>query len=443
MKNIDQELLRRCREQVEADKCAAVAMRAVTRVGPLQAGMDVDAQRKLPYAFSIDLKEQGITDQGQSLRCWTFASLNPIRQNMARTLDMQDQGFELSQNYTYFYDQLEKSGRALSEAIARIEEPLDSPEMLRLLRQPVADSGQWYIFIDLAAKYGVVPKSVMPDTQCSPDTRYVTRTLGDKLRLSIKQMRDDYAEHHSVERLEALREKQLEGVYNILCRFLGLPPETFTFGYHDRKGQWHCLENITPQEFFRKYGGMNPDDYMFVIHHPSQKRPFMQTYYIEDYTGKAPERPCPAILLNADLPLIKKAVIAQLQAGEQVVMGCDVAKQSSKPAGLMDAQLYPFEELFGTELEMSKADRILYKGTCGTHIMSFSGVNLRPDGTPDRWKVQNSYGAGMGIAGHYVMSDSWFDEYVLSVVVRKDLADPALVEAYEKTPLPMSMKEWY
>ena len=169
----------------------------------------------------------------------------------------------------------------------------------------------------------------------------------------------------------------------------------------------------------------------------------MQTYYIEDYTGKAPERPCPAILLNADLPLIKKAVIAQLQAGEQVVMGCDVAKQSSKPAGLMDAQLYPFEELFGTELEMSKADRILYKGTCGTHIMSFSGVNLRPDGTPDRWKVQNSYGAGMGIAGHYVMSDSWFDEYVLSVVVRKDLADPALVEAYEKTPLPMSMKEWY
>ena len=55
---------------------------------------------------------------------------------MARTLDMQDQGFELSQNYTYFYDQLEKSGRALSEAIARIEEPLDSPEMLRLLRQP-------------------------------------------------------------------------------------------------------------------------------------------------------------------------------------------------------------------------------------------------------------------------------------------------------------------
>ena len=75
--------------------------------------------------------------------------------------------------------------------------------------------------------------------------------------------------------------------------------------------------------------------------------------------------------------------------------------------------------------------------------MSFSGVNLRPDGTPDRWKVQNSYGAGMGIAGHYVMSDSWFDEYVLSVVVRKDLADPALVEAYEKTPLPMSMKEWY
>lgn len=443
MKNINEGLLKRCREKIAGDPCAALATRAVMQVGPLQAAIDGEVARKLPFTFSIDLNEAGITDQGQSLRCWTFASLNPIRQHMAKTLDMQDQGFELSQNYTYFYDQLEKSGRCLSEAIARIEDPLDSPEMLRLLRQPVADNGQWYIFIDLASKYGVVPKSVMPDTQCSPDTRYVTRTLGDKLRLSIKQLRDDYAMHHSIERLEALREEQLEGVYGILCRFLGMPPTVFTFEFRDRKGQWHCLENITPQEFFRNYGGINPDDYMFVIHHPSAKRPFLQTYYIEDYTHKPPQRPCPAILLNADLPMIKQAVIAQLKAGEQVVMGCDVAKQSHKQIGLMDAQLYPYEELFGTELNMSKADRILYKGTCGTHIMSFSGVNLRPDGTPDRWKIQNSYGMSMGIAGHYVMSDSWFDEYVLSVVVRKDLAPAALREAYEKEPQAMAMSEWY
>ncbi len=443
MENISAALLERCRTQFATDTSAAAATRAVTQAGPLLAGMDPQAVRALPYAFSVDLGEDGVTDQGQSLRCWAFASLNPVRQHIARTLNLQERNFELSQNYIYFYDQLEKSGRFLSKIIARIEEPLDSPDMLHLLRQPVADSGQWYIFAELAQKYGVVPKYVMPDTQCSPDTRYVTRILGDKLRLCAKQLRDSYAAHGSRGQLETLRERQLEGVFGILCRFLGLPPSVFTFEYRDRSGAFHRAENITPQAFFREYGGCNPDDYMMLIHHPSAKRPFMQTYYLEDYADKAPVRPCPAILLNADLPLFKQAVINQLCAGEQVVMGCDVAKQSHKPTGYMDAQLYPFEELFGTEINMSKADRILYKGTCGTHIMSFSGVNLRPDGRPDRWKVQNSYGPGMGIGGHYVMADSWFDEYVLSAVVRKALVPAPLREAYDKDPLPMRMSEWY
>ena len=431
MQNISQELLSRCRAQYQTPGAAAAgAIRAVTKVGPLMAGMEPQAVRALPFSFSVDLAEDGVTDQGTSLRCWTFASLNPVRQHIARTLNLQERNFELSQNYTYFYDQLEKSGRFLSEMIARIEQPLDSPELVRMLRQPLADSGQWYIFADLAKKYGVVPKFVMPDTQCSPDTRYVTRTLGDKLRLGVKQLRDEYAQSRSTERLEALREQVLEGVFGILCRFLGVPPTKFTFEYRDRAGQWHCIADITPQDFFRTYGGCNPDDYMMIIHHPSEKRPFMQTYYMQDYTGKAPEHGSPAILLNAPLPLIKQAVIAQLKAGEQVVMGCDVAKQSSKPMGYMDAHLYAFEELFGTDLEMSKADRILYKGTCGTHLMSFSGVNLRADGTPDRWKVQNSYGQGMGIDGHYVMADSWFDVYVLCVVSRMSLAPESLKKAF-------------
>ena len=41
--------------------------------------MDVDVPRRLPFAFSVDVWDEGVTDQGESLRCWAFASLNVVR----------------------------------------------------------------------------------------------------------------------------------------------------------------------------------------------------------------------------------------------------------------------------------------------------------------------------------------------------------------------------
>ena len=102
-----------------------------------------------------------------------------------------------------------------------------------------------------------------------------------------------------------------------------------------------------------------------------------------------------------------------------------------------------FWSAFGTQLTMSKEDRIRYRGTSGTHVMTFSGVELDENGAPVRWKVHNSYGPQMGIQGHYVMDDSWFDEYVLSVVIDKRFAPPEIVAAYETAPETIDPGEFY
>ena len=101
-----------------------------------------------------------------------------------------------------------------------------------------------------------------------------------------------------------------------------------------------------------------------------------------------------------------------LRAGQPVIFGSDPRSFASKKYGYMDEGLFDYEGVFGTGLMMEKPFSHDYKWTVAMHMMLFMGVNFGPDGKPDRWKVQNSYGPDMGIDGHYVMSDAWFDKYI-------------------------------
>lgn len=430
---ITTEFLAECRQHWQQDIQGQQTANSMVKNGPLLTAMNLEIPRRLPFSFSVDVWDEGVTDQGESLRCWAFASLNVIRQNVKRALNLAEQNFELSQNFTYFYDQLEKSAGFLSDMIEMADLPLNSPKVQNRLRRPIMDNGQWFVFAKLADKYGVVPKFVMPDTQCSPDTKYVTRILGDKLRLGAKLLREAKPEDR-----EQVQRQQLADIYGILCRFLGQPPEKFDFSFRTADGQYRRLTGLTPLEFFRQYGGVDVKDHMTVIHHPLPEHPYGKVYTTNpDGADDLTKR------LNLDIDTIKKLVIAQLQGGSQVVMGCDVAKQSHKPTGYMHKDLLDYETAFGTQLTMSKEDRIRYRGTSGTHVMTFSGVELDENGAPVRWKVHNSYGPQMGIQGHYVMDDSWFDEYVLSVVIDKQFAPPEIVAAYETAPETIDPGEFY
>ncbi len=429
-KEIDMDFIAGCEKAWKKDKKGQMISNAIIKNGFQLAAMNYEAIRKLPFTFSVDVWDGNVTDQVESLRCWAFASLNNVRQHAIENMDMADKGFELSQDYIYFYDQLEKCNRVLNRAISLLDEPDDSMKVAGGLRNPIMDNGQWYICADIMDKYGIVPKCVMPDAQVSGDTRYVTRVLAAKLRLAIRNMRNAKSAGASEDDIYGIKEKELADIYGILCRFLGAPCRKFTFSYYKNDGEYVTLKDITPLEFFRDHIKVNNDDYMFVINHPSKKYPFNKAYVERDELTPGHD-----VLLNVDIETIKKLTIAQLKGGEQVVMGCDVAKCSNKATGYMDRDLYDFEGIFGCEITtMSKEDNITYKNIKGTHIMSFCGVNLDKKGKPDRWKVQNSYGKSMGINGYYVMADNWFDDFVVSVVINKKYAPKELIEAYEAKP---------
>ena len=53
---------------------------------------------------------------------------------------------------------------------------------MHLLQAPVQDGGQWDMFVNLTEKYGLVPQSVMPETNHSSKSGMMNYLLTHKLR---------------------------------------------------------------------------------------------------------------------------------------------------------------------------------------------------------------------------------------------------------------------
>lgn len=113
---------------------------------------------------------------------------------------------------------------------------------------------------------------------------------------------------------------------------------------------------------------------------------------------------------------MKKACIAMLSAGIPVFFGSDVGKFSNRQTGIMDTNLFDYELGFNVRLGLSKAQRLMTNESAMTHAMVLTAVHVVNE-KPVRWRVQNSWGDGVGTKGWFVMSDGWMDEFVYQAVV--------------------------
>ena len=118
--------------------------------------------------FSNTVNSKGITDQESSGRCWLFTGLNVMRAKMIAEQNLN--GFEFSQVYNFFFDQLEKSNLFLQGIIDTRKKPIDDRTVEWLFKNPLSDGGTFTGVADLVAKYGVVPKSAMRETYSSNNT---------------------------------------------------------------------------------------------------------------------------------------------------------------------------------------------------------------------------------------------------------------------------------
>ena len=385
---------------------------------------------KINHIFSNTISKQlPVTNQKSSGRCWGFAGLNLLRLEIVKNYNLSN--FEFSQNYFMFWDKLEKANYFLENILKTLDQNYDSRLMMHLLQAPVQDGGQWDMFVNLIEKYGLVPKSVMPETNHSSKSSMMNYFLTHKLRECAFILRKSKKPRTTIKQLRSKKEEMMSVIYSLLCMFLGNPPIKFDWSIKDKNNKFTRFNNVDPLDFYRKFTKVKLKNKVCLINAPMSNKKINELYTI-DFLGNVVGGNI-IKYANVEINELKKAAIKSIKNNEAVWFGCDVGKMFNRELGIMDMNLYDYEKLFDTKFKMNKASRLEYGDSAMTHAMLFTGVDLKRN-TPRKWRVENSWGDKNGDKGYYLMSDSWFDEYNYEVVVDKKYLSNKTLEIFNREP---------
>ena len=406
-----------------------VAQNAVSNTDLASLALNRDLVQSMDFSFSTKLDEWSVTNQKRSGRCWLFATLNLFRVGAMKKMNVKD--FEFSQSHLFFWDKLERSNHFLEAIIDTSDRPVDDRTVHFLLSDPIGDGGQWNMAMNLIKKHGLVPKSAFPESSSSSSSRLMNGVLKDFLRSTACEIRGILDNGGSEEQARQKKEERMAEIWKILCIHLGTPPERFDWQWRDKDGEFHRKGEMTPHQFADEFVDIDWEDYICIVNDP--RNDYYRTYTV-DYLQNVSGGP-PVVYLN--VPSIEMKSITQriLEDGTPVWMGCDVGKQMERKKGLWDANLYEFQELYGVEFGMDKADRLRFGQTMMTHAMLFTGVDV-VDGKPRRWKVENSWGAEeSGVKGFYTMNDNWYDEHMFEIASPKSYLTDEMISGLDTDPV--------
>lgn len=382
--------------------------------------------------FSVETTKQSIHDQKSSGRCWMFSSFNVFRADFARH-HADSLSVEFSHDYLFFYDQLEKANLMLQGVIDNAKKPMDDVRVQFFFKNPLNDGGTFCGAADLAPKYGLVPKSVQPETFSAENTSKISSLISSKLREYGLELRKMVADGKKAQAIDARKTEMLSTVYRMLAMALGEPVKEFTYQFRNRCGEpVGEPRRYTPLEFYNEtVGHQLAGTFIIVMNDP--RRPYHKTYEVEYdrhvYDGTNWK------YLNLPMEDIAKLAIASLKDGKKMYSSYDVGKQFDRELGYLDTENFDYASLFSTTFPMNKADRIATFDSGSTHAMTLVAVDLDKDGNPLKWKVENSWGPNNGAQGCLIMSNRWFNEYMFRLVVDKKYVPENLQKEFEQKPV--------
>ena len=374
--------------------------------------------------FSDEVVTRGRTDQKSSGRCWLFTGLNVLR---ARMIQKHHLGtFTFSQNYLFFYDQLEKANLFLQGIIDTKDLPLDDRKVDWLLSNPLSDGGQFTGVSNLVMKYGVVPSEVMPETLSANNTSQMSTQIKTKLREDALILRASKPKEMQAKKVQMLGE-----VYRMLALCLGVPPTEFTWTRYNSKGEFVSENTYTPKSFYEEFIGEDlENNYIMVMNNPAVE--YGKVYEIEFdrhvYDGQN------WVYLNLPIERIKEMAIASIKDNTALYFSCDVGKFLNRSRGVADLKNFDYESLMGVSFGMDKKQRIQTHASGSTHAMTLIAVDIK-NGQPVKWMVENSWGITSGYRGNIIMTDEWFNEYMFRLVVEKKYVPADIMALMDQKPI--------
>ena len=379
---ISPEMLQQIKQSYKGTPTDKAIHNAISNNDINKLAVNAESKNNFDTYFSNKVDSKGITNQKSSGRCWLFTGLNVFRAQAIAKYNMGD--FQFSQNYSFFWDQLEKANLFLQGIIDTREKPMDDKMVEWLFKNPLSDGGQFTGISDILGKYGVVPSDVMVETNSSESTGRMANLISLKLKEFGLQLRDQSVKGSKVAALEKSNE------------YIG----------KDLTNNYVMLMNDPSREYYKLY------EIDFDRHR---------------YDGKN------WTYVNLPIEDIKEMAIASIKDSTMMYFSCDVGKFFDRERGLLDVNYYDYGSLMGTTFGMDKKQRIQTFASGSSHAMTLMAVDLDANGTPKKWMVENSWGPGAN-SGHLIMTDEWFNEYMFRLVVDKKYITDKVKDVLKQTP---------
>ena len=421
---ISAEMLAKISDRYEgnaADKALRNAL-ATTPINTL--AMNAENAAMIDTHFSDRVRTKGITDQKSSGRCWLFTGLNVLRAKMIDKYELP--GMEFSQNYLFFYDQLEKANLFLQGVIDTKDLPFEDRKVDWLFSNPLSDGGQFTGVSNLITKYGLVPAEAMPETYQSDNTSQMANLLKLKLREYGLELREA-----PKSKVQDMKVRQLSEIYRMLALCLGEPVQEFEWTRCDKNNNIVSRKTYTPKSFYDEFIGEDlENNYVMIMNDPC--REYGKVYEIDYdrhvYDGHN------WLYINLPIERIKEMAIASIKDNTAMYFSCDVGKFANSKKGVLDINNFDYESLMGVTFGMDKKQRVQTHASGSSHAMTLIAVDV-VDGEPVKWMVENSWGPAAGYQGNYIMTDEWFNEYMFRLVVEKKYVPADVLKMLDQKPV--------
>ena len=200
---LDGATLSNFQEAYEAQPAHQLMQNVVTQHDVNDVALNRNIVVQATNSFSTVLDDWSVTNQARSGRCWMFAGLNLFRSETRNLLNVKE--FEFSQSYVMFWDKMERANYILEAVIETADRPIDDRVVAWLLNQPLGDGGQWDMFVSLVRKHGVVPKTVMPETESSGNSMRMNAGLNYQVRQGARNIRRLYSDEAGLDKIEHVR----------------------------------------------------------------------------------------------------------------------------------------------------------------------------------------------------------------------------------------------
>ncbi|KAL1453681.1 hypothetical protein WDU94_010001 [Cyamophila willieti] len=436
---LTEEVLEKFRSEFFSCPKNVVAQNACSKLDVLDVCTSRQRVQNVSHNFThkVEMDAKPLTNQKSSGRCWIFACLNVIRLPFMKHYNLEE--FQFSQSYLFFWDKIERCNFYLNTVIetARRGEPLDGRLVSFLLVKPNDDGGQWDMLVNLIKRYGVMPKNCFPESVCSEATLRMNTILMSKLREYTRDLRALITSGASDADIRSVIQSQMETIYRIVGICLGIPAKSFTWEYRNKAKEYHCVENVTPLQFYDEYvkPHFNVEEKVCLVTDPRPTSEFNKAYTVDCLGNVVGGRTI--IYNNQPVELLMKLVAESIKDNEAVWFGCDVSKRFSTKLGLDDLEIHDYKAVFNTDvvLPMSKAERMMYGESCMTHAMVISAVSIdKETEEPTKWRVENSWGEEINNKGYILMTSDWFKEFVYEVVVDKKHVPQSVMDVFKQEP---------